>query len=252
MNRIHIQNLALEITSKCNLECRKCINKKTNNIIMSNEIIEATFNQIYRINALHIYGGEPTLTLDTILNIFKTIVYNHIILEQVVVSINGSNYSYDFLRMLDYISLYMQCSNIKPDVKFNILRDRHHKKTMRELGIYKEALENVKKYMQSNYFNQFEKEPSIITKSSIYPDLYVTYMNKYKLYDQKNGICSIGPLITINPNGIITEAYPSIEEQEILYNYGNILFDSIEDVALKRAKIIKPISWYFETYKTIR
>jgi hypothetical protein len=54
---------------------------------------------------------------------------------------------------------------------------------MRELGIYKEALENIKKYMQSNYFNQFEKEPSIITKSSIYPDLYVTYMNKYKGFD---------------------------------------------------------------------
>lgn len=253
MNRVNIQNLALEITNKCNLECENCINKNENNeITMSSEIINSTFSQINRINNLHIYGGEPTLVLNKMVEIFQSIIAYHIKLDQLLVTTNGSCYQPELIELLNYIDLYGKYASKKLNVKFNILRDEHHKKALRELGMYQEALLNIKKYMESNYFNGFIKEPNVITKSNNFSNIYVTYMNKMKLYSPKNGICYIGPIITVNPKGIITECDASIEEQETLYNYGNVVTDSIEEIALERGKVLKPIEWYNETYRAIR
>jgi len=250
MSRIYIKNLALEMTNKCNLECSNCINKDTKDTVMSTDIIETIFAQIHKVNSLHIYGGEPTLVLDKLERLFKTIIANRVVLYQIDISINGSNYNKEFLELLDYINLYMNYILGHSDVKFNILNSNHHNDARNELGIYKESLENIKKYMQSRYFYEFYNEPKIITRSSYFSDYYITYMNKLRMFDRKNGMCSVGPIVSINPNGIITKGDASIEEQEILYNYGSVLENSIEDIVLSKGKILKPIDWYYKTYKT--
>ena len=72
--------------------------------------------------------------------------------------------------------------------------------------------------------------------------IYVTYAGKHLKFD-KDGLCNIGPLLTINPDGIITDCDASIENQETIYNYGNVLNDSIEEVALEKGMILKPRKW---------
>ena len=80
---------------------------------------------------------------------------------------------------------------------------------------------------------------------------YLTYVNNNKL-DQENGLCNIGPAVAINVNGTITECDASIKHQETIYNYGNILTDSIEEVFIKRhAKILTPQKWNKATIKAI-
>lgn len=61
----------------------------------------------------------------------------------------------------------------------------------------------------------------------------MTYVSGLKKLDIENGVCNIGPCITVNVNGTITECNASMENQETLYNYGNILTDSIEEIFLK-------------------
>ena len=251
MNRININNLAMIITNKCNLECHDCV-CSNNNLDMSSEVIDITFNQLNRVNNLHIYGGEPVLALDTLEYMFKSIFRNRVELRTLDITINGTKYDEDFIRLLDYINRYLIYTFNTADVRLSILRDTEHKNSLKRLGIYRETLTHVKKYMESKYFYEFCKEPRIITRSANFPDNYVTYMNKIKMFDRKNGVCHVGPLITINPNGIITKADATLEEQEELYNYGDINSESIEEIALKNCKVIKPRDWYNKTYYAAR
>jgi len=51
----------------------------------------------------------------------------------------------------------------------------------------------------------------------------------------------MGPIITVNTVGIVTECDASIEHQRTIYNYGNVLEESIEDIMIrKNAVIVKP------------
>ena len=64
MGKCYIQNLALIITNKCNLNCSHCLRGEKNDNCMSDRVIEATLDQVKSIGNLAINGGEPTLSLD--------------------------------------------------------------------------------------------------------------------------------------------------------------------------------------------
>lgn len=233
MNKVYIQNLGMIVTNQCNLNCKHCLRGCHNNQKMTNEVIKATLKQIVAIGNLCICGGEPTLALDVLENIFCTIMENKILVSMVTITINGTNYSVEFLKLLD---------------------------------IMKDYCENVKRYAESKYFYELrtldkslklfrEGNAEYLDKSLTIPvnpiDIVITYVGKFSKFDRE-GLCNIGPFITINPEGIITEDNTSIFHQKSVYNYGNILTDSLEEVALKRGRIVKPKTWNKETDKIIK
>ena len=71
MKKCYIQNLALNITDNCNLECRHCLRGDRCNNKMSDDVIEATLSQIKGAGNISINGGEPTLALDRIEKIIE-------------------------------------------------------------------------------------------------------------------------------------------------------------------------------------
>ena len=81
-------------------------------------------------------------------------------------------------------------------------------------------------------------------------NLYITYLKNKS--SNKIKLCNIGPLLTINADGIITECDASFENQEKKYNYGNVLTDSIEEVALEKGTILTPRKWDKETVKEMK
>ena len=76
---------------------------------MTKEVIEATLSQVRYIGNLAICGGEPTLAIETLNNIFEYIINNKIIIDEVTATINGTNYSEEFLMLFDYINDYISC-----------------------------------------------------------------------------------------------------------------------------------------------
>ena len=68
-------------------------------------------------------------------------------------------------------------------------------------------------------------------------DVFITYVDKKRKFDRENGLCNIGPLVTIGTNGNITECDASIDHQNTIYNYGNVLNESIEENVLRRGKL---------------
>ena len=262
MNKVSIQNLAMIVTDYCNLNCEHCLRGCKSNKMMSKEVIEATFNQLSAIGNLVLCGGEPTLALDVIEKIFSYISNNKILVNQISTTINGTNFSLEFLGLLEDISNYIPDNN----VMFTISYDTYHQQELERLNMIKKYIENIKKYSKSKYFyglrtlepglklfreGNAENLNSDLTINLKPIDIVLTYVGKFSRFD-KNGLCNIGPLMAVNTGGIITEENSSIEHQENLYNYGNVFNDSFEEIALKRGKIIKPKQWDRETSKIIK
>ena len=120
-----------------------------------------------------------------------------------------------------------------------------------------EWIENIKRYAESKHFldlrrierklfregNAVNLDPSITVPLRPMP-IYMSYYKKGLFNIPKfdmSGKCFIGPLLTVNVDGIVTECDASIEHQRTIYNYGNVLEESIEDIMIrKNAVIVKP------------
>ena len=100
MRKIAVQNLAMIVTEQCNLECEHCLRGQCSNWVMSDEVIEATLDQIVSIVNLNICGGEPTFALDRIEKIIDVIIEKQILVDAFSVVINGTRYDGKFLDLL--------------------------------------------------------------------------------------------------------------------------------------------------------
>ncbi|MBO5376522.1 MAG: radical SAM protein [Bacilli bacterium] len=269
MKKLYTQNLGLIVTERCNLNCQHCLRGKCSDKVMSDEVIESTLSQFCYISNLAICGGEPTLALDRIEKIFSYIIDNNIIVDTVTMTINGTNYSEDFLKILEHMQEYVNYKKLaKSLVTFDISWDKFHYAEIERLGFLPEYLENIKKYARSKFFLEFRKlsgklfregNAANLDEQDTVPlkpmNLFLSYPGKsilgglFVTSNRESGLCNIGPLITVNVDGIITECDASIDNQRNLYNYGNVLSDSIEDVCLNRRKalVLKPKQWYKAT-----
>ena len=267
MKKISLENLAMIVTNNCNLKCEHCLMGKKDYTNMKREVVEASLSQISYIDKLYLCGGEITLNNNTINYIFEYIINNNIVLNEVKALINGTIFNEKFLTSLNYINHYVSKVSIidKPKkVSFYISSDEYHKSEMQRLNIYKNYLENIKKYQLSKHFsglynlsdkiNKEEDINSIGVFRTIKTNptmIYVTYVNDKNKYD-RNGICKIGPVISINPQGLVTEINASIIDQNTIYNYGNVLDSSIESIAISKGKLVKPFLYDKKCQKELK
>lgn len=259
MNKIVTTNLGLIITERCNLNCRHCLMGGATNKVMSNEVIEETLGQFKYIMNLAICGGEPTLALDRMKKIFSYVIENKILVDNVSITINGTIFSDEFLELLEQIENFINRNHIKPvKTSFRISYDIFHTEELKSLGLLDKYVENVEKYSKSPYFGGFaklgnkvfregsaEKLDSRITVPFKPYKMLITYVGRKHELDTENGLCYIGPFITISPDGIVTECDASIQHQLNEYNYGSVLDNSIEEIFLNRnISIVKPKRMY--------
>lgn len=264
--KIAVMNLALIVTEKCNLNCGHCLRGGCSDKCMSDEVIDATLSQFCHIHNLAICGGEVTLALDRIEKIFSYIIDNNISVDMVTLIINGTIYSDEFLKLLDEIDGYINIDGMRKSLStFTISSDKYHDKEINRLGIRDMYLGNVEHYRESRHFYGLQKlrgkliregnanELSRFLSKDFHPmRTLITYMGQDYGFD-RDGICFIGPFVTVNVDGNITECDSSIEHQRNLYNYGNVLVDSIEDVCLERGKVFTNYKkWLRENAKEFR
>ena len=271
MSNLYISTLGMIVTNKCNLDCAHCMRGCKNNKDMKKEVIEATLSQIKAIGNLAICGGEPTMALSTIEDIFNYIMKNHIFVEEVTTTLNGTIYSEDFIKLLDTINNYILKYNElekgrKSQVEIVVSYDQYHFEEIKRLKLYDTFAENLDKYSESIHFyglrglmknkklfregNALNIDDKLTVNLRPMP-LLATYVGKNKKFDKENGMCNIGPIVSVNTDGIVTECDASIDNQQTIYNYGNILDESLEEIVLKRAKILKPRKWQKEFNKVI-
>ncbi|MBE6156003.1 MAG: radical SAM protein [Firmicutes bacterium] len=263
MKKCHIDTLSMIVTNKCNLNCDHCLRGKKDCISMADEVISHTLDQVESVGNLVISGGEPTLAIDKIEKIVAHIIDNHILVDTITLTINGTIYSEKLLAILDEIDKYIGSDTVR--ALFAISLDRYHLSEIEKKNLVDTMNENLVKYRESKFFFGYRGIGKKLYKQgnaeNLNPNLlvplrpiktYITYNNKYKL-DLENGKCNIGPVVTINPVGIITEADASIKNQEDLYYYGNVLLDSIEESLLDNgSQILQPKKYQQAVAKSLK
>lgn len=270
MNKLRIQNLALIVTERCNLNCAHCLRGGCSDKVMSDNVIKATLDQFEFIGNLTICGGEPTLALDRVEKIFNYIAENKIFVGNVTFTINGTIYSEEFLKLLDYVEPYLEFdkSSLSP-AYFGISLDKFHYDEVCRLNMKDKWIENLSKYAESKHFYDFRKIErklfregnAVNLDSNLTVPLRPTpiFMSYYKKglfniprFDMNGGKCFIGPLITVNVDGIVTECDASLEHQRTIYNYGNIFDNSIEEICLNNNPVFeKPGKFERKLSKTL-
>lgn len=251
MNQVYIKNLAMIITDKCNLNCEHCMRGPSGNTHMGEHIINASLEQICKIDTLLIDGGEPSISFLPLYHLLKYVETHDINIDKLITLINGTFYSQDFLELLE--GFEYQGIN----TSFHISSDDYHTKEIKERDMLKEYKKNLIKYRKNDMYSgmrMLHKDSKLfregnavnldesLTMDIIPSKVYLTYTNEDGEFN-KNGLCTIGPMITINQEGIITEYQASYENQRNKYDYGNVLTDSIEEVCLKRGRVLKPIKF---------
>jgi len=261
MERKHaVRVLGMIVTERCNLECEHCLRGCRSNKVMTDDVIEATLSNFNYIHTLAICGGEVTLALDIAEKIIDYVIKHNIVVGEITYTINGTIYSQKFLDLLDYSRSYLIRDGKKKDrTNFAISNDYYHAKEIKRLGLEEQFISNVQEYKKSPYYygmrgldtkvfregraeNLPEDKTLILRPMETYMTYYIKYRNflgfMRKKFDRENGICFMGPVIAVNPDGIVTDCDASIEHQQTIYNYGNVLEESIEDIMLKKQAII--------------
>lgn len=262
MRKCGIQNMAFITTEKCNLDCKHCLRGEKCNKDISYEVIKKTLEQIKSIGNLCICGGEITLAVDKLEKIISYVIDNNINLEDFSLTVNGTIYSEELIRLLNYMSEY-----IKKKCKLAISYDKYHMDEINRLGLHNLYEDNVLKYIKSKHFYGFkELNPKLklfregkavnldnkITVPLNSIPYVVTYTHK-KIFKEEQGLCNIGPVVCVNTDGIVTECDASNINQRTIYNYGNIFDNSLEEIVINRnAEIVKPYKFYNKCKKLIK
>lgn len=262
MSKLFIQNLGLIITEKCNLKCSHCMRGTCTSKDMSNEVIDEIFEQVDSIGNLTICGGEPTLAIPTLERIFSSIIANNTLLDCTTVTINGTNYSQELIWLLDEIDKYMQPSKFDTNAWMGISRDPFHMQEIIRLGLRKQYIENLKKYSENKHFLQYREITKKLFRegrATQLPEELTVPLRPWPIITSyttekstKEKICAIGPLVSINVDGIVTDCDASIEHQHTIYNYGNILEESLEDICIREGEIVPARKWYRQTGKIMK
>lgn len=261
IKKIITENLVMITTNACNLKCKHCLRGECSNEKMSDTVVKATLDQFKCIGNLAISGGEPLLAIDRIEKIFSYIVDKKISVKDLTVVTNGTIYSEEFIRLLDYFEKYVKYEDEQSSCSLAVSFDSYHLEEIERLQLRKQFLENLQKYRESKFFSDVQEVIGKLWREgraqSIHPNATVplkpmqpimTYIDEEGKFDIR-GTCKVGPIVTVNTNGTITECEASYEHQEAKYDYGNVLIDSVENVWVRRRALVLPPKFWEKKYK---
>ena len=75
MADLNIDNLTIEVTRKCNMNCEHCLRGNAQRLTISDQHIYKILQLIDNVHTLNISGGEPTLAMDALTQIKHCAIY---------------------------------------------------------------------------------------------------------------------------------------------------------------------------------
>lgn len=110
------ENLVLELTRNCNMYCNHCLRGDTENLNMSEVIIDKLLENTHLIEEITFSGGEPTLNLSLLKYIIEKIIEKDIPVYSFFVATNGKENLKDLISLLFDFELY--CMKHRPEESY--------------------------------------------------------------------------------------------------------------------------------------
>ena len=129
---MHIDELVVEITRRCNVACRHCMRGEPQKKNISDLTIDHMLDGIDSIGMITFTGGEPTLAVERIKYITKQIMQRGIALDGFYLVTNGKVASKELVRAL--IDLYMYIDPFDRDNRCSLIlsKDQFHKEVIKD------------------------------------------------------------------------------------------------------------------------
>lgn len=114
---MYIENLNLEVTRRCTLECEHCLRGDIQDINISEETLKNIFTNVKKIDRLLITGGEPLIAVNELERMIELIKNNNTQIDQITLVTNGTILSSRVLKILKELS---EISNLNLKISFDI------------------------------------------------------------------------------------------------------------------------------------
>jgi hypothetical protein len=127
---LQLHKLYIELTRRCNLKCAHCINGSAQDVLISEEYLNKTFNVFDNIDWLIFGGGEPLLNIDGLAMAVRHIVFQRIKINHILISTNGCCQNIDSDATIDLLSRikYLCCN----DLKLQLSNTQFHRESREE------------------------------------------------------------------------------------------------------------------------
>ena len=107
---LNIDNLVIEATRKCNMNCSHCLRGAAQRKCADNKHIHRLMQIIDHISTLTITGGEPTLNMDALEYIRTEIIYGNANVGSFFMVTNGKSINVDKLAQWAF-NMYSCCDD---------------------------------------------------------------------------------------------------------------------------------------------
>lgn len=143
-----LDNLVIECTRRCNMECLHCLRGESEDIDMDLKIINQFFKQIEYISTLTLSGGEPSLVPGLLMKIIKVAKRNKVGIDSFYMATNAKEVSDKFIQSM--VQWYLFCWNGEMN-DVQISNDNFHEKVsqdnIRKLEAFRFVSMKYEKYM---------------------------------------------------------------------------------------------------------
>lgn len=249
----------IELTRRCNLNCKHCMRGDAQNIDISYDVLDKVFDNMNGVQKLSFTGGEPFLAKDKMIYILNKIMENNIIICEFSVITNGTiideeitdTYKRFFYYMKNwYERIYnkeFSDNYIKAHIEVGISSDKYHETKHDELynnmvsmiGNYS----GVKLYSRGNQVKEIGRAKQLLNCGAAPDDLglrrievygknlpcYCRMVNERMMKNQPDNITIMCP-VQISAKGILSHTLEMEFETEDLEKYKVFDFKNDTDI----------------------
>jgi len=229
---LHLSNLVLEITRKCNMKCPHCLRGPAQRIDMDLSIINRVTENVDSIYGLTLTGGEPSLNAAAIEHLRWAMYFNHCALEYFWLTVNARFFKEDFYNALR--ELYCVCGD-QEMCRLTISGDQYHfGRSRRALEEYGDlpffSDERMRMIADDNLLDEGMAKRNQMGRREVDITRKITDFS----LDEDSGVLFVGDMVYINAKGDVLLCCDLSYLSQKKYIIGNVLAEPLEQILRRR------------------
>lgn len=97
---MYVENLHLQLTRNCTLECEHCLRGDRERVNMSPAVLDEIFKDVKKVGILLLTGGEPLISIQTLEHLVELLKSEQVKVSKILLITNGTVLSDRVLRVL--------------------------------------------------------------------------------------------------------------------------------------------------------